>query len=125
MTDEIDIKLPVSGKTVTIRNFTTRSDDEKAEDVLYFGVSTDETLSKDGSVEKRTKFPYANIMASQDVYVKRLVKSIDGDNKDLYSKLLDLRTDDYKAIQDAVEKITDTNSPKASEAESASTNSTL
>lgn len=121
--DEIDIKLPVSGKTVTIRNYTTRADDEKAEDVLYLGVASSETVTN-GKSESQTRFPLVNVMASRDVYVKRLVKSLDGDNKNIPTRLLELRSADYKAIQDAVEKITDENSPKVPEAESASSKDT-
>lgn len=119
MTDTIEITLPVSNKVVVIRNYTTRNDDEKAEDTLYLGVAADQTSGVDGD-SRSVKFPLANVMASQDVYVKRLVSSIDGDSTNIRTRLGELRTADYQAIEAAVEKIVETNSPKASEAKKAS-----
>jgi len=119
MTDTIEITLPVSNKVVVIRNYTTRNDDEKAEDTLYLGVAADQTSGVDGD-SRSVKFPLANVMASQDVYVKRLVSSIDGDSTNIRTRLGELRTADYQAIEAAVEKIVEINSPKASEAKKAS-----
>lgn len=103
--DTIEIKLPASGKTAVIRNYTTRADDEAAEELLYKGVNA--TSGKDG---ERTEFPLANVMLSQDVYVKRLVVSLEGSTE---FDLGQLRTEDYKAIEAAVEKVTSKYSPKA------------
>lgn len=106
--DEIEIQVP-SGKTVTIRNYTTRKDDMKAEEALYVGVNT----TSDDNGKTKMEFPIANVMASTAVYVRRLVKEIEGDNKNIAYQLEELRSDDYLAIEEAVEKVVDENSPKA------------
>ena len=103
MTDEQTLTLP-SGKTAVIRNYTTRADDAKADAVLYAGV----TSNKDGEMD----FPLSNIMASTTVYVERLVKSIDGEEKNTLSLLSDLRSEDYSTIEKAVQEVVDTHSPK-------------
>jgi len=113
MQDTIEIKLPVSGKTVVIRNYTTRNDDEKSEDILYLGVNADQKSGVAGS-EQSVKFPLANVMASTEVYVKRLTISIDGETNNIATQLGELRSADYAAIQKAVEEVVETNSPKAS-----------
>lgn len=104
MTDEKDITLP-SGKIVTIRSYTTHADDTQAEAALYSGVTAD----KEGDIN----FPIANVMASTDVYVRRLVKSIDGETKNIQSLLDNLRSEEYSMIKDAVDEVTSVQSPKA------------
>lgn len=119
MQDTIELKLP-SGKTVEIRNYTTRNDDEKAEQVLYLGVEAKQR----GNEQQEVSFPIANVMASQGVYVRRLVTSIDGDNSNVVERLKDLRSADYEAVSEKVSEIVNENSPKAKEAKKASKNAT-
>lgn len=108
MEREIEINLPISGQTVTIRNYTTREDDEKAENILYLGVNS----TQKSTGEKELVFPVANIMASQASYIPRLVKSIDGDSTNLALRLKQLDTPDYQAIADKVDEIVERYSPK-------------
>lgn len=110
MQDTVEIKLPVSEKVVVIRNYTTRNDDAMAEEALYNGVGA---TGKPGSDDAKVSIPLANIMNQTAVYVRRLVTSIDGDSSSVLQTLGDLRTPDYEAIQEAVEKVVDQNSPKA------------
>ncbi len=118
--DTIDITLPVSGKVVVIRNYTTKADDKSSDAALYVGVDMEKSEESDGKVT----FPIANVMASSDVYVRRLVQSIDGDNQNIALRLEELRSLDYEAISQAVDKIVKDNSPKAKGVASASENDT-
>ena len=109
MSDTVELKLPISEKVVVLRNYTTRGDDERAESVLYAGVLA---TNKGGSNKQEIEFPIANVMASQKSYVPRLVQSIDGDTTDLANRISDLRTEDYAAIEEAVDRIVEEHSPK-------------
>lgn len=109
--DTIEIKLP-SGKIAIVRNYTTRGDDEVAEQLLFKGVEAEQN----GENESKVKFPIANVMASQRVYIKLLVETIDGETPDFGA----LRSADYEALEVAVNKIVEQNSPKAQEAAKAS-----
>lgn len=109
--DEIELKLPVSGKTVVIRNYTTRKDDEMSQAILYAGVTaTSKTAAKVDS--QSVEFPLTNVVSSEQVYVSRLVQSIDG-SRNVPHELESLRSLDYAAIEEAVSKIVEENSPKA------------
>lgn len=120
--DTVEIELPVSGSTVVLRNYTTVADDEKAEAILYLGVSTEGEFSEDGKTSKqKIRFPVANVIASGKAYIPRLVQSIDDDSTNIALRLKDLRSEDYKAVSDAVEKIVEEHSPKHREAKKAST----
>ena len=110
--DTTVITLPVSESKVEIRNYTTRNDDEKSEQLLYMGVEADQKSSGNKS-HQSIKFPIANVMASQAAYIPRLVVSIDGDTSNILNRLGELRSEDYEAIEQAVEKIVDEHSPKA------------
>lgn len=120
MSDEITITLPVSGKEVVIRNYTTRKDDKVAEDALYAGVKT--TASQ--GVKPSMEFPLASVMASTEAYVRRLVKSIDGSSSNIALALDDLRSEDYLAIETAVNRVVEENSPKAQKVANASATNT-
>lgn len=108
MQDTIEITLPVSGDKVVIRNYTTHNDDEKAEQALYAGVA----VEKDETDASKYKLPFINVNAAKQVYVNNLVQSIDGDTH-IGALLGNLRTPDYVAIEEAVDKIVEDNSPKA------------
>jgi len=110
-TDTITITLPVSGKLVEIRNYTTRKDDEKSETALFAGVNV--TASSASKKAQEFDFPLSNAQASQAIYVTRLVQSIDGDRENLTEAIEDLRSQDYEVLSDAVQQIVDENSPKA------------
>lgn len=119
--DEVTIKLPHSGKEVVIRNYTTHKDDEKAEELMYVGVNAEQKFSEKVKKPDQTiKFPVANIAASSRVYLYRLVKSIDGETQNLREVIDDLRSADYEAIEEAVDKIVEEHSPKAKKAKSSS-----
>lgn len=121
--ETVELKLPVSGSIVVLRNYTTEADDEKAQDILYLGVATEGKLQKDSLAEQTLKFPVANIMASKKAYIPRLVKSIDDNSTNIALRLKELRSEDFAAISDAVDKIVDEHSPKQKEAKNASKNS--
>lgn len=106
--DTKTVNLP-SGKTAEIRNYTTRKDDEKAEEILYIGVNS----STDSTGKGKVSFPIANVMASEHVYVRRLVLSLDGDSTNIAEKLGELRSSDYEALKEAVDEVVEINSPKA------------
>ncbi len=120
MSDEIVITLPVSGKKVVIRNYTTVNDDEMSEQVLYEGVAAGTNAEGDMNLS----FPIANVMNSKKVYIKNLVSSIDGITDRLNILLGELRTADYTAISEAVGTIVEQDSPKALAAKTASKNNT-
>jgi hypothetical protein len=124
MQDTIEITLPISESKVEIRNYTTRADDERSEQVLYRGVEIEQRAkgaNKSGDEQKIT-FPIANVMAAQESYIPRLVQSIDGDSSNIKIRLTELRSEDYEAVEKAVEKVVDEHSPKAKEAKKASKN---
>lgn len=122
MQDTVEIKLPISGSTVEIRNYTTRDDDERSEFVLYQGVKAEQSDSEDGYT--KLSFPVANMMAAQATYIPRLVKSIDGDSSNIQLRIKELRSEDYEAISDEVDKVVNEHSPKVREAKKASKNVT-
>jgi hypothetical protein len=122
MNDTVEVKLPVSNSTVVIRNYTTRADDKRAEEVLYAGVKADQDMAD--TSKSTVSFPLANIMASQQSYIPRLVVSIDGDSSDISNKLDNLRSADYEAVEKAVGKVVEENSPKARAAKTASKSDT-
>lgn len=120
MQDEVEITLPVSGAKVVLRNYTTRADDAKYEEILYAGVNAKQDMNgKVGKPKASMEFPIANVMAAQRAYIPRLVKSIDGDTSNLALRLEQLRTKDYEVIEAEVEKIVEANSPKAKAGETA------
>ncbi len=121
--DTVELKLPSSGKTVVLRNYTTRKDDIKAEEYLYAGVNAEQKDTVSGA-ENKVNFPIANVMASQACYIPRLVQSIDGDSTGMQEKIEDLRSQDYKALEEKVDEIVEANSPKAVGALKASTDNT-
>lgn len=118
--DTIEITLPHSQKVVEVRGYTTEADDEVSEQILFAGVEAEQQDDK-----QKISFPIANVMASQKCYVARLVKSIGGEPGNIKERLSELRSVDYKAVSEAVEKIVAEHSPKATEAKNVSKNSTL
>ena len=111
MEDVNEITLPISGKIVQVRNFTTRNDDEKADEALYRGVGAN---GKPGSSDVSVDIPLSNIMNQTAVYVRRLVVSVDGvSGSSVIEMLGKLRTQDYEAVEEEVQKVVDSNSPKA------------
>lgn len=118
--DTVEITLPVSNKKVVIRNYTTRKDDDTAEAVMYAGVNA----VGDGT-DQKISFPLANVMASQRAYIPLLVLSIDGAADDIKTGIDNLRSEDYTALESAVNKIVDEHSPKASAVNAASQTSTI
>lgn len=122
--DTIEITLPVSGKKVEIRNYTTEADDEKSESVLYLGVNAEQDMIKGKGDSQKLTFPIANVMASKKAYVPRLVTSIDGDNSNIALRLKELRSADYAYLSNEVERIVEENSPKVNEARKASNKTT-
>lgn len=116
--DTVVITLPVSGKEVVIRNYTTRKDDKLSNAFLFAGVKASQK-GGDSSVD----FPISNVMASQEAYIPRLVQSVGGDS-DVDQALEDLHSKDYDLIEKTVEKIVEENSPKAKEVKKASENAT-
>lgn len=113
MEDTIQITLPISGKVVEIRNYTTRKDDQLAERILYAGV-----VSEKGD----TKFPVINATAMIECYVRRLVSTVDGDsNRSQVEKFLDdIHSKDYEEVEKRVVEVVEEHSPKAKEVMSAS-----
>lgn len=112
--DTTTVTLPVSGKKVEVRNYTTVADDNKSDSVLFAGVTLDQNASKEQL--SSFKFPFFNLMESQRVYVNSLVKSIDGNSEDLIKQIDELRSEDYKVLQEAVDKIVQEHSPKVKKA---------
>lgn len=106
--DTIELKTP-NGREIVIRNYTTRADDEKAEQVLYSGAVVNQGIKGEGNIVVSV----GSAMASDDVYIERLVNSIDGDSKNIAFRLKELRSEDYKAVAEAVAKIVEEHSPKA------------
>lgn len=115
MEDTIEVTLPVTGKKVVIRNYTTRADDAASERVLYNGVD-----AKQSGTDQEITFPIENIMSSQSVYIPRLVLSVDGNEDNIGKQLEDLRTEDYDVVEKAVEGVVNEHSPKAKGAGNAS-----
>lgn len=111
--DEVEVKLPVSGKTVVIRNYTTRKDDARSEAVLYAGVTARQDSLKKG---QNIEFSMAALKASQEVYVERLVMSVDGKSDNLSEQIENLRSEDYEVLEEAVNKVVEEHSPKAKKA---------
>lgn len=120
MEDTITIKLPHSGKAVVIRNYTTEEDDQKSEALMYEGVEAKQ--DKDGN--QVLSFSVAGMMAAKRSYIDNLVISIDGASTNIPAMLLQLRSVDYAAIREVVEKIVEEHSPKANEASKASKSGT-
>lgn len=119
--DTKEITLPVSEQKVEIRNYLTKKDEMKAEAILYSGVAANSDTS---GAQGNISFPLANVMASDDVYVRRLVQSIGGDNSNIAERLEDMNLKDYEAIKKVVDEIVNEYSPKAKEAKKASKNAT-
>ena len=119
MSDTVEVKLPFSESVVVIRNYTTRDDDERAEEVLFAGVTAKQDVTSGTKPKQKMEFPIANVMASERSYIPRLVQTIDGDSTNIKQRLGQLRTQDYKAIETAVEKIVAENSPKSTAAKAA------
>lgn len=118
MDDTIAITLPVSNKKVEVRNYTNRKDDRLAEQILYAGVDADATGN--------FKFPVNNVMQMNEVYVSRMLTSVDGDtNRATIEKFLDdIHSKDYEAIESKVLEVVEEHSPKAQEVLNASKNDT-
>lgn len=118
MEDTIEFKLPVSGKIVTIRNYTTHNDDLASEKVLY--ASVEAKMNDKG--KKSFTIPVANAVASEAVYISRLVRAIDGnDSRSFIEEALgEMRSADYEELEKKVAEIVEENSPKAKEAKKAS-----
>lgn len=115
--DIVTIKLPVSGSEVELRNYTTEEDDERANQLLYMGVTASQLIKEGEPVaEQNVDFPIANVVASEKSYVPRLVRSINGDSSNLLLKIKSLRTEDYAALKSAVDKIVEAHSPKVKKA---------
>lgn len=116
--DTQEITLPISGKVVVIRAYTTHKDDLAAERVLYANVNA----NKAGDFD----FPVGNIMAMNEVYARRLVISVDGNSNRTHveSEIDNLRSKDYEAIEKVTNEIVEGDSPKAQGVLSGSRNST-
>ncbi len=98
--DKIEITTP-SGKVVVIRNYTTRADDAAAQDVINKGTK----IVAGDSGEPVLEMTLEATQGAQDVYVQRLVESIDGSSDNIAGQLLELRSADYAAIDKAVSEI--------------------
>jgi hypothetical protein len=106
--ETVTVTLPVSEKKVVIRNYTTHADDDKAESLLVDNVLE----ASDGN----SKYPIRNYLDFKKSYVNSLVLSIDEDTENISSALLSLRSEDYRVIEKAIDKIVTANSPKVKEA---------
>lgn len=106
--DTKEIATP-SGKKVVIRNYTTHGDDKQAEALLNEGTS----ISEDDDGKRLYNISLGATGASEAKYVELLVQSIDGNSDNLPAQLDELRSEDYKAVADAVRAIASTD-PKAS-----------
>lgn len=115
MNDSIEITLPVSGKKVVIRNYTTVKDDNIAEAILKSGVASDTNAKGETSV----KIPLINISNSTRSYVDLLTQSIDGNGDDIKTQVDNLRSLDFKKLESTVDKIIEENSPKVVAAKTA------
>lgn len=106
MQDTLEITLPISGKKVELRCYTTMADDIAASAELTAGVNQD---PETGTIT----YPVINILNHKQCYVRRLINSIDSVNTDLGLAIGALRSQDYAAIEAEVDKIISINSPKA------------
>lgn len=115
MTDSTEITLPVSNKKVELRTYTTRKDDMRSQEILYMGVNSKMSMSDKGSKDTKMDmdFPIANVMASREAYVPRLVMTIDGNASNIQNQIDELHSKDYSYLFNEVEKIVDENNPKA------------
>jgi len=113
--DTTEVTLPTSGKKVVIRNYTTDADDTAYNRELFDKVVVQSDKSFD--------IPMLNTLNASKVYVHRLVQSIDGEQSST-EILSNLRSEDFKAIQDVVDKISGTDSPKAKAGDESSKNDT-
>lgn len=121
MNDTIEVKLPLCDKTAVIRNYTTRGDDEAAEQKTYGGMIADiDDIETSPDGKPKMKFNMGNMMGATHVYADRLVQSIGGNSEDIPTQLRSLRSSDYTVIEKTVEKIIEENSPKANGAKNAS-----
>lgn len=98
--DTTEVKLP-SGKVAIIRNYTTQGDDREAGRLTDAGT----TVSLDGEGRKTVSISAEAISQTYRFYVESLVRSIDGNGDNIPQQLDDLRSEDYQAIYEAVEKI--------------------
>lgn len=105
MSEIKEVTLPVSGKKVNVRNYTTQADDRAADHVLMDGVTFDTT--------GQMNMPGENPNRKRRKYVELLVQDIDGNSDDIPLQLDNLRSQDYSHLQDVVDKIVEENSPKA------------
>lgn len=99
--DTIEVTTP-NGRKVVIRNYTTRADDAAAQAVINQGTKI--AASENG--EPIIEMTLEATQGAQASYVERLVQSIDGNADNISAQLMDLRSEDYIAIENAVSAIT-------------------
>ncbi len=106
--DTVEITLPKSQKKVVIRSYTTHKDDSVAEAALTANViQSDPTTAP--------LYPVINFSNYRKAYINSLTISVDGKSDDIETQLESLRSIDYAAVDEAVDKIVQGNSPKAQE----------
>lgn len=103
--DEITIKLPVSGKSVVLRNYVTGADEEALTEVS--AEFTEILVDENNKQSTKINLVVSNRIA--EVKLARWVKSVegeDGDSHKLVEAVRQMRNEDYKFVLAAIDKIT-------------------
>ena len=101
MPDTITVKTPNSNQTIILKSYITGRDRRELTNVFLNG---DMQFSADGKDIKGLK---GNMVAlAEDLALKTVVLSIDGDSSDIVNKILNMHAQDYSFVVKEVNKIT-------------------
>lgn len=117
MQETIELKLPVSGKTVKLRGYITGRIEQAIENVYLqdskVSTEAEHDISKGQRRSRAEKIKQVSTMdatvgqKATNKAIELVVLEIDGNSEKIVDQVLDLPKPDYQAIVDKVNEITD------------------
>lgn len=108
--ETIELKLPVSGKVAVLRGYITGRIDQQIQ-----GVFLEETaIEADSKGSQSVKMKASLTQLANNKAIELIVLSIDGNTDNILDQVLDLHSDDYKAVIAKVNEVSAPTDPKDS-----------
>ena len=108
--ETVELKLPISGKTVTLRGFITGRIDQEIQNVFL----NDTDIEADSKGGQAMKMKASLTQLANNKAIELIVLSIDGNTENVLDQVLDLHSVDYKAVVAKVNEVSGPADPKVS-----------
>lgn len=95
-----EITTPAKGHKVVLKSWITGRESQKIDGALFKGVQT----TVDGK-KIQPKISDSMLSDQENASIEAIVVSVDGNDKDVLNRILDMRKPDYDAVVKEVEKV--------------------